>query len=103
MVTIACEHHGLACGEQVVFSPLTQGDENHPQPASLLRQVVFVATPAIGRRSLLEDTVRDQRAQPLTEYVLRQAQALLKIDEARSPRKRVADDQERPPVANHIQ
>jgi hypothetical protein len=29
MVTIACEHHGLARGEQVVFAPLTQGDENY--------------------------------------------------------------------------
>ena len=71
---------------------------NTPRPFGV--STIFLIGAAVGGGRGCQDALVDQRAQPHREDVFRKSQLLLEFAEAADAEQRVADDQERPPVAD---
>src|SRR5829696_2735621 len=85
------------------LAPLPQGDQDREYAAALRRQPIFLISAAVSGGRGLQDALIDQRAEPHGEDVLGEAEPLLEFAEAADPEQRLANDQNRPPVADRIQ
>src|SRR5712671_5995521 len=85
------------------LAPLPQRDQHRKYPAPLRGQQIFLIGAAVGGGRRRQDSALHQRAQPHGEDILRQADAFLKFAEAALSQEGVADDQQRPPVAERVQ
>src|SRR5207244_1117386 len=73
------------------------------QVAALAGELIFVALGALGVANSLEDALLDQPVQAVGQDVAGDAQALLEVIEAAQAEKRVADDQQRPALADDLE
>jgi hypothetical protein len=71
--------------------------------APLRGQHVLLIGAAVGGGRRLQDALVHERAQPYRQDVLGEPDVLLKFAEAANPQQGVADDQQRPPVADGIE
>src|SRR3977135_38892 len=85
------------------LAPLPQRDQYRKHSASLRCQHIFLVGAAVGSRHRHQDAVVDQRAQPDRQDIFRQTDVLLEFAEAADAHQGVPDDQQRPPVADHVQ
>src|SRR6202165_4403914 len=85
------------------LAPLPQRDQHRKYPAPLGGHQIFLIGAAVGGGRRRQDAALHQRAQPHGEDILRQADAFLKFAEAALSQEGVADDQQRPPVAERVQ
>ena len=86
--------------EKEIPAPLAKRDQQRKQALPFLRQHIFLIGAAVGGRHGIHDAVRDEIAQPGREDVLGRAEAFLKFAESAQPVEGIADDQQRPPVAD---
>src|SRR6516165_4976388 len=85
------------------LAPLPQANENREKVPPLFRQRILPIGAAVGSRDQLENTQFDQHLQACRQHSLGDAEVLLKIAKPAQAVERVADDQQGPPVADHIQ
>ena len=97
---------GRALGVRLVaVTPLLQRQQDVHQLTTVVRQPIFVARPA-SRLAIfrpLEDPLVDQLGQPLGQQVARALQDAVELLEARRAIEALADDQQRPLLAQHLQ
>src|SRR5712692_8239561 len=85
------------------LAPLPQRDQHRKYPAPLRGQQIFLIGAAVGGGRRRQDAALHQGTQPHGEDILRQADAFLKFAEAAFSQEGLADDQQRPPVAERVQ
>ena len=89
--------------ENPSVAPLPKGRHHHDEILAHRREHVFVARAVLADVHALEDTVRDEVLEALREYVLRDGEVLLEVGESPRPYERFANDEERPPIAEHLE
>ena len=82
---------------------MEQGDQGRPEVEALLGQEVLVAGRAFLVGAALEDVLVDQPLEAGREDVAGDAEGLLDLVEAAVAVHHVADDQQRPALADHLQ
>ena len=87
----------------VAVAPGEQGDQRRPEVEPLLGEEVLVALRALLVGAPFEDVLVDQPLQPGGEHVAGDAEALLQLAEAPVAVHHVADDQQRPALADHLE
>ena len=89
--------------EEVFLAPLAQRYKQGKKAKSFLRQRVLVVRATVGGRNGLENAVVHEITQSRRQDVLCKAEVLLELAEAPQPIERVANDEQRPPVADRIE
>jgi len=92
----------LARGEGVILPPLAEADQEVEQVLTLLGQDVLLIGTSTGRGLDAQDSGIDQVPQARGEDVLGDAQIALELAEAPDAVEGVADDQQRPLVADDV-
>jgi hypothetical protein len=92
----------LAWFKEIPFAPLPEGDHHGKQIATLGRKMVFLVYASIRGWDKLEDAAFAERAQAIGQDVLRNPKALLELAKTGQPIECIANNQERPPISNHI-
>src|SRR5262249_52391171 len=87
----------------VLVAPLAQRRERDVQLEAFRGEPVFEALRALAVADPLQDPLLDEAPEPVGEHVPRDAEALLKLVEAALPEEDVADDQQRPALAHHLE
>ena len=87
----------------VLVAPVQQGDQGRPEVEALLGQEVLVAGRAFLVGAALEDALLDQPAEPGREDVAGDPERALDLAEAAVAVHHVADDQQRPALADHLE
>jgi hypothetical protein len=82
---------------------LPEGDQHQVEALALRGEDVFVKRRAVARRLKREDAVIREFAEPVREDVLGEPQPALELAKPSFARQGVADNQQRPPVADDIQ
>ena len=98
--------HGRTFGVGLVaVAPLHEREQDRHQLTALVRQAVFLARPAAGLAVLrpLEDPLVDEQGQPLGQEVARALQDAVELLEPRGAVEALADDQQRPLLAQDLQ
>src|SRR4029453_19055632 len=88
---------------QVLVPPLPQTAEGDVEVAALGGESVLVAGRSLAVGDALEHALADEPVQPVGEDVAGDPQALLELVEAANPEEHVADDQQRPALADNLQ
>src|SRR6516165_9962000 len=88
---------------RVAVAPLHQRDHRRPQVEALLREAVFVARRALVIEASLEHALVGERREAALEDVAGDAEIGLDLFEAAQSEEDVADDQQRPPLADHLE
>src|SRR6185437_6492913 len=88
---------------QIVIAPLSKRGERDVQVETLLRQVVLVPLRPLAVQDPLEHTFVDQPVEPVGQNVAGDAQALLQFVEAVQAQQQVANDQQRPALADNLE
>src|SRR5690606_29455534 len=94
---------GVAVAVQVLVPPAVQGQQHRVQVLALGRQHIFVARRPLRIGARLQHPVGDQRLEPGRQHVARHAQPLLPLLEPADAVEGVADDQQRPRIADHLE
>ena len=101
---LVADQHRRALGlGQVAVAPVHHGDHHRPQVEPLLGEEVLVAGRALLVRALLEDVLLNQPREPVGEHVARDAEVVLDLVEAPAAVEDVADDEQRPALAEHLE
>jgi hypothetical protein len=87
----------------VAVAPVEQGDQGGPEVEPLLGQEVLVAIGALLVAASLEDVLVEQALQAGREHVAGDPERGLDLAEAAVAVEDVADDQQRPALADHLQ
>ena len=90
-------------GRRVGVAPLAHGREHRPQVPALGGEPVVGAGRVVAVGNLRQDARLDQPGEALVEDVAGDPQALLELVEAGDAEEGVADDQQRPPLADHLE
>ena len=90
-------------GRVVAVAPLQQGHHDRPQIEALLGQPVLEARGALLVGHALEDALVDEAAEAVGEHVARDAEVALEVVEAAHAHERLAHDEDRPAVAEHLE
>lgn len=90
-------------GRSVLVSPLAHGRKHRPQVPALGGEAVFVARRMVAVADFPQHIVLKQVGEALVEYVPGDPEALMEVVEAGDAEEGVADDQHRPPLADHLQ
>src|SRR5262245_41081091 len=85
---------------EVAVAPLHQREQSDAEVAALVGQHVLVPLGPLVVARALEDAGVDEPREAVAEDVSRDAEAALEIVEAPNPEEGVADDQERPALAD---
>src|SRR5262249_51892425 len=88
---------------QVVIAPLAKRGQRDVQVETLLRQVVLVSLRALAIEDPFEHAVVDEQVAPVGQDVAGDSQALLQFVEAVQAQQHVADDQQRPALADDLE
>ena len=86
----------------VAVTPLHQRHHRRPQIAPLLRQSVFEARGAFLIYASLEDSFVTEPLKARCQYTPGDAEIALKFVESPDAEERIAQDQERPTLADHL-
>ena len=89
--------------EPVPVAPLQQRDQHRPQVGALLGQPVLAARRAVLVGPLHQDPLLDEALEPGLQHIAGHAEVTLQLLEAADPQEDVADDQERPTLAHHLE
>jgi hypothetical protein len=89
--------------EQMLLTPLPQGDHDRKQPAPFDRQYIFMAGSTTRSGDNIQNAVRNKGAKPCRQHVFGNTEALLECAEAAGSDHRVANDQQRPPITDNVQ
>ena len=87
----------------VAVAPVRQRDHDRPEVDALLGQVVLEALRALLIEAALEDAVVDESLQAVGEHVAGDAEIALEVLEAADAEERVAQQQDRPAVAEDLE
>ena len=96
-------HHRRPVRVQVTVAPLHQRDHHRPEVDPLLGEPVLVPWRALLVGAPLEDPLLDQPLQPRLQHVPRDPEVPLEVVEAANAEEGVADDQERPALADDLE
>ncbi len=77
--------------------------QHRPQVTARRRELVEVSTPVFGVGPAFEDAVLHEPAEPIGEDGFGHVEVGLQVVEAPHAVESVADDQQRPPLADHLQ
>ena len=97
------EDHRPLTLELVAVAPLEQRHEDGPQVGALLGEPVLTAQRALLVRPLHQDPFLDEPLEPRLQDVAGDPEVLLQLLEAPDPQEDVADDEQRPPLAHHLE
>ncbi len=87
----------------VAVAPLQQRDDHRPKVDALLGEAVLIANRVLLVRHLAEDSLLDQQVEAVRQHVACGSGPALEVLEAPSPHERVADDQQRPALPDHLE
>src|SRR5579884_975146 len=87
----------------VLVAPLAHGVDHRPQITAAFGQPVVEARRVLAVGNLGEHADLDEASQALTEHVAGDPEPPLEVVKAGHAEERVADDQQRPPLAHHLQ
>jgi hypothetical protein len=87
----------------MAIAPLQQRHHDRPQVDPLLGQAVLEARGALLVGHAHEDALVDEAAQAVGEDVARDAEVALEVVEAPHAHERLAHDEDRPAVAEHLE
>src|SRR6266852_3659627 len=88
---------------QVFVAPLAKRGQRDVEVETLLRQLVLVPLRTLAVEDALEHAFVDQTVEPVSQNVAGDAQALLQLVEAAQAEQYVADDQQRPALADNLE
>jgi hypothetical protein len=91
-----------AAGEPGV-APSHERQDDRIQVATLVGEVVVRARGALLVGATLDQAVLDEGIQPVDEDVSRNPEAVSDLIEASPPKEEVADDEQRPPLSDHLE
>ena len=97
------EQRRRAVGRRVPVAPDAQRVEHRREVGALAGEHVLVARRVVLVLASLEDPLLDERVEPGAEHVAGDAEAPLPVVEAGDAEERVAQDQQRPPLADHLE
>jgi hypothetical protein len=100
---VKCESWRAARGGVVAVAPLDQDDEGGAQLAALVGEDVLRSAGAMLVRQALEHAFVTEELEPIGEDVGRDSELVLEVLEALDAEERIAEDQQRPPLADHFQ
>ena len=93
----------VVLAEDPLVAPLADGRHHREQGAALVGEAVVVATAGLVVGDAGEHVVVDERVEPGGEHVASDAEALGEVVEAGDAEEGVAQDQQRPPLADHLE
>jgi hypothetical protein len=98
------EEGGLVAlaGEPVV-APLAQRDHHREEPTAHRREDVVVPLAGLVVGAAFEDAGLHQRVEPAGQHVAGDAEAFTEVVEAGDAQEGVAQDEQGPPLADHLQ
>jgi hypothetical protein len=82
------------------ITPLHQGDQGDPQLTALRAQVVLEPLRPLVVPETVENSFGDQTLQAICEDVAGDSEAVLQIVESMEPERNVAENEQRPAIAN---
>ena len=94
---------GLIGRETIIFPPLPQPDHDRKKVAAFAREDVLLIGAAIGGRSGFQNAKRREVLQPRRQDALGNPKPFLKLIEALYAIERVANDEQRSPVADCVE
>ena len=97
------QHRRALGGGGVAVAPGEQRDQRRPEVEPLLGEEVLVALRIALVGAPFEDVLVDQPLEPRREHVAGDAEPLLQLVEAPPPVHHVADDQQRPALADDLE
>ena len=100
---VADQHGRTARVGEVAIAPVEQGDHHGPQVEAPLGEEVLVAGGSLLVRPLLEDPLVDQPREPRGEHVAGDAEVLLDLVEPPVAVEDVADHEQGPALAEHLE
>jgi hypothetical protein len=95
--------HGRAAAHDVLVPPCPQGAEHGPQISALRGQLVLEALGALLVAAPLEDPVLDEPSEAVAEDRAREPEPRLEVGEAPDADGGLAQDQQRPAVADDLE
>jgi len=95
--------HGRAAGRRVLVAPLHQRDEDRPEIDALAREPVLEALRTLLVARAPQDTLVDQALEPRLQDVARDPEVALEVVEAAGAEEGVAQDQQRPALADELE
>src|SRR4051812_39863648 len=102
-VAVADDARRAARRGVVAVAPLHQRDDRRPEVEPLLAEAVLEALGALLVAVALDQALVDQPLEPLGQDVARDAEIALEVVEPAHPEERVADDEQRPAVAEDLE
>src|SRR5581483_148561 len=90
-------------GRDVPVSPLHECEQRYAEVAAFLGELVLVALGPLLVADAFEDSVVDELLEPVGEDVAGDAETLLELLETAPAEERVADDQQRPALADELE
>src|SRR5262245_33383727 len=87
----------------VLIAPLAKRGQRDIEVETLLRQLVLVPLRALAIEDALEHALVDQPVEPVSQNVAGDSEALLQFVEAVEAQQDVADDQQRPALADDLE
>src|SRR5262249_5432508 len=98
------EDRRRAAGQRhVLVAPVEQRDHHWPQVEALLGEEVLVAAGMVAVLAALEDVLVDQALQACGEHVPGDAERPLHLAELATAQEHLADDQDRPALADQLE
>ena len=94
---------GGPSGVDVLRAPAAEGDERGPELERLLGQEVVVAGGALLVGLASQQAGVDELGEPAGQHAARHLQPLLEVVEAADAEERVAQDQQRPALADDLE
>jgi hypothetical protein len=101
--TVLEHHRRPSLRGRVTVAPLHQRDDRRPQVEALLGQHVLVTQRPLLVGDPFEHPQLGQPPQTRLEDVARDAEVRAELVEAANAEEHVADDQQRPPLADHLE
>src|SRR5215469_10690302 len=96
-------HHAGSFGSEMPVAPGEQRPQHRPKVAPGISQDVFVARWSFAVAAAFEQTRFDQGLEPSCQNVGRDPEALLELIEARQSERRIAQDEDAPPLPDPLQ
>jgi hypothetical protein len=97
------DHRLVAGADDPFVTPLSEGGHDWPQGSPLVGEEVVVAAAAFVVGATLEHAGIDERVEAVREDVPRDAEAVDEVLEPAHAEERIAQDQQRPPLADDLE